>query len=80
MNSCISEMPGPDVLVNARAPIHAAPMAMPAADSSSSACRMQYLLSPVSASTRYFWQKPLNASISDVDGVMGYHAPTVAPA
>jgi hypothetical protein len=25
-------------------------------------------------------QKPLNASISDVEGVMGYQAPIVAPA
>jgi hypothetical protein len=34
-------MPGPDVEVNARAPFQLAPMTMPIADSSSSACRMQ---------------------------------------
>ena len=38
MNSCISEMPGPDVAVNARAPFHAAPITMPIDASSSSAC------------------------------------------
>jgi len=37
MNSPISEMPGPDVAVKARAPFQLAPMAIPAAASSSSA-------------------------------------------
>ena len=41
MSSLISEMPGPDVDVNARAPVHDAPITMPIAASSSSACRMQ---------------------------------------
>ena len=41
---------------------------------------MQYLCSPVSGSTRKRSQKLRNASMSDVDGVIGYHAPTVAPA
>ena len=40
MNSFISEMPGPAVGVNARAPAHAAPITMPIAASSSSACRI----------------------------------------
>ena len=40
MNSRMSEMPGPLVGVNERAPAHEAPMTMPIADSSSSACRM----------------------------------------
>ena len=39
-NSCISETPGPDVVVNARAPFHAAPITMPIDASSSSACRI----------------------------------------
>ncbi len=37
----MSEMPGPDVAVNERAPFQAAPITMPIAASSSSACRMQ---------------------------------------
>ena len=37
MNSCISEMPGPEVAVKARAPFQAAPITMPIAASSSSA-------------------------------------------
>ena len=36
MNSCMSEMPGPEVQVNARAPFHAAPITMPIEASSSS--------------------------------------------
>ena len=38
MNSDISEMPGPEVQVIERAPAHPAPIAMPMAASSSSAC------------------------------------------
>ena len=38
MNSCISEMPGPEVAVNARAPFQPAPITMPIDASSSSAC------------------------------------------
>src|SRR6266567_7836879 len=73
-------MPGPEVDVNARAPFQDAPITMPIAPSSSSACRIQKLLSPVSGSLRYFSQNSLKASITEVDGVMGYHAATVAPA
>src|SRR5687767_3342823 len=80
MNSFISEMPGPLVGVNERAPFHEAPITVPMADNSSSACTMTKLRSPLSLSMRHFWQKPLNASINDVDGVIGYQAPTVAPA
>ena len=80
MNSLISEIPGPAVGVKARAPAHEAPITMPMAASSSSACRIAKRLRPVSGSRRYFWQKPLKASITDVAGVIGYHAPTVAPA
>ncbi len=35
---------------------------------------------PVSGSTRSLSAKLLNASINEVDGVIGYHAATVAPA
>ena len=35
---------------------------------------------PVSGSTRSLSANILYASMSDVDGVIGYHAPTVAPA
>ena len=80
MNSFISEMPGPLVGVKARAPFHIAPMTAPIAASSSSHWTITKLRSPVCGSTRHFWQKLLNASMTDVDGVIGYHAPTVAPA
>ncbi len=40
MNSFISEMPGPEVGVKARAPAHDAPITMPTAASSSSAWMM----------------------------------------
>src|ERR1043166_7314004 len=80
MNSLISEMPGPAVDVNDRAPAHDAPSTMPAAANSSSAWMMQYFFSFVSGSTRKRSQNSLNASINDVDGVIGYHAATVAPA
>src|SRR6185437_6695693 len=79
MNSFISEMPGPDVAVNARAPFQPAPVTMPMEAISSSACTIAYLCLPVCWSTRnlaqYFW----NASANDDDGVIGYHAHTVAP-
>jgi len=80
MNSFISEMPGPAVGVNARAPAHEAPTTMPSAASSSSACRIANFFFLVSGSRRNFMQNALNASITDVAGVIGYHAPTVAPA
>ena len=79
MNSVISEMPGPEVAVKARAPFQPAPTTMPMEASSSSACTMAKLLRPVSGSTRnlsqYFWK----ASGTDDDGVIGYQAATVAP-
>ena len=40
----------------------------------------QKLFLPVSGSLRYFSQNILNASITEVDGVIGYQAATVAPA
>src|SRR5260370_32142009 len=73
-------MPGPAVDVKARAPAQEAPSTMPMAASSSSACRIAKLFFLVSGSLRYFSQNALNASITDVAGVMGYQAATVAPA
>src|SRR5947207_11583438 len=79
MNSVISDTPGPDVAVNARAPFQPAPTTMPMDAISSSACTMAYLFCPVALSTRYLPQYFWNASASDDDGVIGYHAHTVAP-
>src|SRR5438046_8653072 len=79
MNSCINEMPGPEVQVKARAPFQAAPITMPIEASSSSAWTIAYLCCPVALSTRYFRQCFWNASASEDDGVIGYHAQTVAP-
>ena len=47
MNSVISETPGPEVAVNARAPFQPAPTTMPIDAISSSACTIAYLLRPV---------------------------------
>jgi hypothetical protein len=52
MNSCISDMPGPEVAVKARAPFQAAPITIPIDASSSSACTIANRLRPVAASTR----------------------------
>ena len=79
MNSCISEMPGPEVAVKARAPFQAAPMTMPIAASSSSAWMIAKRFFLLSGSRRSRWQCPENASASEEDGVIGYHAATVAP-
>src|SRR5215210_5712538 len=79
MNSLISEMPGPEVLVKARAPFQPAPVTMPIEAISSSAWMIANLFFPVSLSTRSFEQYFWNASASDEDGVIGYHAHTVAP-
>jgi len=56
MNSDMSEMPGPDVEVNERAPFQPAPTTMPIEASSSSAWMMANLFLPVSLSTRIFEQ------------------------
>ena len=76
----MSDTPGSDVAVNERAPFHAAPITMPMAASSSSDWMNAKFLLPVSGSTRHLSANDLNASISEVDGVIGYHAATVAPA
>src|SRR4029078_7444711 len=80
MTSTINEMPRPAVAVKLRAPHQPAPITIPAAASSSSAWISAYLRCFVDGSTRKVSQYSLNASMSDVDGVIGYQAPTVAPA
>src|SRR6266699_5693239 len=77
INSVISEMPGPDVHVKARAPFHDAPITMPIDASSSSACTIAYRALPVAGSVRNFLQCRVKASASDDEGVIGYHAATV---
>src|SRR3569833_441842 len=72
-------MPGPDVAVNERAPFQPAPITMPMAAISSSACTMAKLFFLVTGSMRNFLQCAVNASASEVEGVIGYHAHTVAP-
>src|SRR5580692_860936 len=79
MNSVIKEMPGPEVAVKARAPFQDAPITMPMEASSSSPCTIAYLALPVAGSCRSFLQWLAKASASDDDGVIGYHAQTVAP-
>src|ERR1700743_3695578 len=79
MNSVISEMPGPEVAVKARAPFQPAPITMPIEASSSSACTMAYLACWVFGSTRRFAPCLGKASASDDDGVIGYQAQTEAP-
>ncbi len=77
-NSCINEMPGPEVAVKARAPFQPAPTTMPMEAISSSPWMMAYFALP-SLSWRSLAQYVVNASASDDDGVSGYHAHTVAP-
>src|SRR4029078_4878093 len=79
MNSCISEMPGPEGAVNARAPFQAAPITMPMEASSSSPWMMAYLAFLVSGSWRSRLQWLVKASASEEEGVIGYQAQTVAP-
>ena len=62
-----------------RAPAQPAPSTMPIAASSSSACTTAKVALP-SGVTRNFFSRSVVASISEVDGVMGYHATTVTPA
>jgi hypothetical protein len=73
-------MPGPLVAVNERAPIQPAPITMPIAASSSSACRIATRASLSVPWDRNRRANPWKASIIEVDGVIGYHAATVAPA
>ena len=79
MNSDMSEMPGPDVDVNARAPAQPAPSTMPIEAISSSAWMTATFFFFVTGSTRRSSQKSMKDSQSEDDGVIGYHAQTVAP-
>src|SRR6188472_4182343 len=79
MNSCINEMPGPEVAVNARAPFQPAPITMPIEASSSSAWMIAYLACLVVGSTRNLAHRRVSASASDQQGGIGYQAQTVAP-
>src|SRR5438309_11013721 len=69
MNSVMSEMPGPEVAVKARAPFQPAPTTMPIEAISSSACTIANLFCPVAGSTRSFMQYFWNASAHDDEGV-----------
>src|SRR6185295_9554271 len=79
MNSDISEIPGPLVAVKARAPFQPAPVTIPIDASSSSAWMIANLFLPVSLSTLNLRQYLEKASARDDEGVIGYHAHTVAP-
>src|SRR6187397_2477640 len=76
----MSEMPGPDVDVIARAPAQLAPITMPSEAISSSAWTMANVAWPVSLSTRCFRMYEIRLSGKDDEGVMGYQATTVTPA
>ena len=65
--------------MKARAPFQPAPITVPMAEISSSACTMANLFFPVSGSTRYLLQCLAKASATEVEGVIGYQAATVAP-
>src|SRR6202008_2462338 len=79
MNSVISEMPGPEVAVKARAPFQPAPTTMPIEAISSSPWMMAYFAFLVSGACRSRLQWLVKASASDDDGVIGYQGQTVAP-
>src|SRR5216683_5598705 len=79
MNSCINEMPGPEVAVNARAPFQPAPITIPMEASSSSAWMIAYFACLVAESMRNLAQWRVKASASEDEGVIGYQAQTVAP-
>src|SRR6202163_1253869 len=72
-------MPGPAVAVIERAPAQAAPITMPIAANSSSACTMANVALP-SGPMRYSFMYSIIVSTSDDDGVIGYQVTTVQPA
>src|SRR2546430_4616503 len=74
INSVISEMPGPEVAVKARAPFHDAPITMPIEASSSSPCTMAYFALPVSGSWRSFLPWLVQGFATADPGGMGYQA------
>src|SRR5579872_1726304 len=74
----MSEMPGPDVVVIARAPAQPAPRTMPIAASSSSAWTTANVAFP-SGVIRNRFRYSITPSASDDDGVIGYQLITVTP-
>ena len=72
-------MPGPAVAVILRAPAQPAPMTMPMAASSSSACTMANVALP-SGPMRCSFMYSIIVSTSEDEGVMGYQVTTVHPA
>src|SRR3954471_17615738 len=78
-NSLMSEMPGPEVAVNARAPFQPAPVTMPIEAISSSAWMIANLFFFVTGSTLNLEQYLWKASANEEEGVIGYQAHTVAP-
>src|SRR3954469_13343467 len=79
MNSVISDTPGPEVVVKARAPFQPAPTTMPIEAISSSAWTIANLFLPVALSKRSFAQYFWTPSAGDELGVIGDRAQTVAP-
>src|SRR6202162_1831254 len=75
----MSEIPGTADEVIAPAPAQPSPSTMPIAASSSSAWTMANVALP-SAPTRKRFMYSIMLSGREDDGVMGYHATTVAPA
>src|SRR5262245_1881652 len=73
-------MPGPLVVVIARAPAQPAPITMPMDASSSSAWRIAQVVFPVVGSRRYFSARSVSDSARLDDGVIGYHVTTLTPA
>ena len=71
MYSDMSEMPGPDVDVNERAPAQPAPSTMPIDAISSSAWMIATFFFFVTGSTRRSSQKSMKDSQSEDDGVIG---------
>ena len=67
------EIPGPEVAVIALPPAQPAPMIIPAAANSSSACTTAQLSLP-SSSLLSLGIQLMIPSASDEDGVIGYHA------
>ena len=72
-------MPGPEVAVNPLAPFQLAPIAIPIAANSSSACTLAKRFLPVLFSILNFLAYFSYPSARDVEGVIGYHEQKVAP-
>src|SRR5260221_13673345 len=79
MNSCINEMPGPEVAVNARAPFQPAPITIPMEASSSSAWMIAYFACLVAESMRNLAQWRVKGSAGEEEGGIGYQAQEGGP-